>query len=87
MPQTEPEVDDSDHPALSGQSGDKINPKCMTKQHWVETQSRDKTINEIIQLFKTKELYCRKGNENDTNEMKQFIRQWNRLFMRNGILY
>ena len=28
-----------------------------------------------------------KGKETDSQEMKQFIRQQNRLFMRNGILY
>ena len=59
----------------------------MTKQDGVEVQSKDKTIGEIIHLFKTKELYCRKINETDKNEMKQFSRQYNRLFMRNGILY
>ena len=52
---------------------DRLNPKCMTQQDWVEAQSKDPTIGEIIQLFKTKELYCRKGNETDNNEMKQFI--------------
>ena len=58
----------------------------MTKQDWVEAQSKDKTIGEISHLFKTKKLYCCKINEID-NEMKQSIRQCNRLFMRNGILY
>ena len=48
-------MDDSDHPALaSGWSGDILNPKYMTKQDWVEAQSKDKTIGEIIHLFKTK---------------------------------
>ena len=59
----------------------------MTKQDVVEAQSKDKTIGEMIHLFKTKELYCRKAKETDNNEMRQFIRQQNRLFMRNGILY
>ena len=49
-------------------------------------QSKDKIIGEIIHLVKTKKLYCWKISEID-NERKQFIRQWNRLFMRNGILY
>ena len=53
----------------------------------MEVQSKDKAIGEIIHLFKTKELYCRKINETDNDEMKQFIRQHNRLFMRNGVLY
>ena len=59
----------------TGPLEDQLNPKCMTKQDWVEAQSKDKTIGEIIQLFKTKELYCRKVNETDNNEMRQFIRQ------------
>ena len=81
-------VDDSDHLALaSRQSGDKLNPKCMTKQDWMVAQSKDKTIGEIIHFLKSKKLYCRKINEIDNNEMKQFIRQWNRLFIRNRILY
>ena len=85
--QTVSMADDSDHLVLTiGQEGDKLNPKCMTKQDWVEAQSKNKTIGEIIHLFKTKKLYCRKINEIDNNEMKQFIRQCNRLFMRNGIL-
>ena len=59
----------------------------MTKQDWVEAQSKDKTIGEIIHLFKSKKLHCCKMNEIDKNEMKQFIRQLNRLLMRNRILY
>ena len=86
MLKTISKADDSDHLALaSGQSEDKLNPKCMTKQDSVEAQSKGKTIGEIIHLFKTKKLHCCKINEID--EMKQFIRQCNRVFMRNGILY
>ena len=71
---TVPKADNSDHPALaSRQSGDKLNPKCMTKQDWVEAQSKDKTISEIMHLFKTKKLYCCKITEID-HEMKPFIR-------------
>ena len=43
MLKTVPKADDSDCLALiSRQSGDKLNPKCMTKQDWVEAQSKDK---------------------------------------------
>ena len=59
----------------------------MTKQDWIEAQSKDQTVGEIIHLFKTKKLYCKKISENDNNEMKKSIRQCNRLFMRKGILY
>ena len=88
MLKTVTKTGDSDCLALaSGQSVDKLNPKCITKQDCVEAQSKDKTISEIIHLFKSKKLYCCKMNEIDKNEMKQFIRQCIRLFMRNGILY
>ena len=30
----------------------------MTKVDWVEAQSKDKTIGEIIQVLKAKELQC-----------------------------
>ena len=53
----------------------------------VEAQSKDKAIGKVIHLFKAKELQCQKGEETDSQEMKQFIRQQNRLFMRSGILY
>ena len=58
-----------------------------TTLHWVEAQSKDKTIGEIIRLFKAKELQCHKGKETDSQEMRQFITQKNKLYMRNGILY
>ena len=35
-----------------------LNPKCMTNLDLLEAQSKDKTIGEIIQLFKAKELQC-----------------------------
>ena len=47
----------------------------MTTLDWVEAQSKDKNVGEIICLFKAKELQCRKGKETDNQEMKQFIRQ------------
>ena len=47
----------------------------MTKLDWGEAQYKDKTIGEIIQLFKAKELQCQKGKETDSHEMRQFLRQ------------
>ena len=78
-------LDDSIHPEVV--TDHQLNPKCMTKLDWVDTQSKDKTIGGIIQLFKAKELKSRKGNNTDNKEMRQFIRQQNRLFMRDGIIY
>ena len=71
--------DDSSH--LGADNNPPLNPKCMTTLDWVQAQSKDKTIGEIIQLFKPKELQYQKGKETNSKEMKQFIRQQNRLFM------
>ena len=79
-------VDDSDHPII-GLLENKLNPKCMTIQDWVDTQSKDKIIDEIVLLFKSQKLCSHKINENYKNEIKQFIRQHNQLFMRKGVLY
>ena len=65
----------------------KLNPKCMTIQDWVDAQLKDKIIGEIVLLSKSRKLCSHKINENDKNEMKQFIRQCNQLFMRKGVLY
>ena len=64
-----------------------LNPKCMTTSNWVEAQCRDKSVGEIICLFKVKELQDQKGKETESQEMKQFIRQQHKLCMRHGILY
>ena len=79
-------VDNSDCLA-TGQLENKLNPKCMTIQDWVEAQSRDKIIDKIVHLFKSKKLYCHKISTGDNNEIKQFSRQCNWLFMRKGFLY
>ena len=79
-------VDNSDH-LETRQFENKLNPNCMTMQDWVEAQSKDKIIDKIVHLFKSKDLYCHKISTSDYNEIKQFIRQCNQLFMRKGVLY
>ena len=61
-------VDDSDH-LTTGLLENKLNPKCMTIQDWVDVQSKDKIISKIVLLFKSKKLCCCKINENDKNEV------------------
>ena len=69
-------LDESGHPEIdTGPVEDQLNQKHMTKQDWVEAQSKDKTIGEIIHLFKTKELYGRKVSETVNNEMRHFTTQ------------
>ena len=71
--ETESKLEDPGH--LGVDEDLSLNPKCMTTSDWVEAQSRDKNVGEIIHLFKVKELQDRKGKETDSQEMKQFIRQ------------
>ena len=63
---------------------DKLNPKGMSIQDWVEDQSKDKIIGEIVQLFKSKKLCHCKISKGDNNETKQFIRQCNRVCFEKG---
>ena len=49
-------LDDSCHPGVN--TGHSLNPKCMTISDWIEAKSQDKTIGEVIQLFKAKEFQC-----------------------------
>ena len=79
------QTDDYSH--LGNYQDPALNQRCITTLDWVEAQFKDKTISKVIHLYKLKELQCQKGKETDSQEMKQFIRQQNRLLMRNGILY
>ena len=79
-------VDDSDCVTIRLLEN-KLNPQFMTIQDWVDAQSKDKIVSEIVLLFKFKKLCSHKINENDKNDTKQFIRQHNQLFMRKGVLY
>ena len=56
--------DNSSH--LGADSDPTLNQKCMTTSDWVEAQSKDKKIGEIIHLFQAKELQCWKGKETDS---------------------
>ena len=38
-------------------------------------------------MYKAKELQYQKGKETDSQEMRQFLKQRSKLFLRNGILY
>ena len=49
-------LNDSSH--LGVDNDPQLNPKCMTTLDWVEAQSKDKNIDDIIHLFKAKELQC-----------------------------
>ena len=53
------QTDDSSH--LRENQYPSLNPRCMTTLDWVEAQSKDKTISNVIHLYKSKELQCQKG--------------------------
>ena len=57
----------------------------MTTSDWIEAQSKDKIVGDIIKMYKAKEL--QKGKETDSQEMRQFLKQRSKLFLRNRILY
>ena len=66
---------DSDHLAPATRLlENELNPKCMTIQDWVEAQSKDKIISEIVQLFKSRNLRCHKLNENE-KKLDEIIHQ------------
>ena len=57
----------------------------MTTSDWVKVQAEGQVIHDLIQWYGTKELH--RGQDMDSPEMKQFLRQRGKLLMRNGILY
>ena len=67
------QMDNHNHPG--NDQDPSLTPRCMTTLEWVEVQSKEKIIGDIICLYKLKELQCQKGKETDSQEMKQFIRQ------------
>ena len=71
--ETESKPDNSSH--LGADEDLSLSPKCMTTSDWVEAQSRDKNVREIIHLFIVKKLQDQKGKETDSLQMKQFFRQ------------
>ena len=85
MSEAESKLGDSSCLAVNDDSS--LNPKCMTTSDWIEAQSEDKIVGDIIKLYKAKELQYLKGKETGNQEMRQFLKQRSKLFLRNGILY
>ena len=57
----------------------------MTMLDRVKVQAEDQVISNLIQWYTAKELH--KGKYTDSLEMNQFLKQRDKLFLRNGILY
>ena len=81
--ETESELGDSHHARATDDSA--LHPNRMTASDWIEAQSKDKIVGDIIKMYKAKEL--QKGKETDSQEMRQFLKRRSRLFLRNGILH
>ena len=81
--ETEPKLGDSSHPRAIDDPA--LNLRCMTMSDWIEAQSKDRIVGDIIKMYKAKEL--QKGKETDSQEMRQFLKQRSKLFLRNRILY
>ena len=79
--ETESKSGNSSHPDPS------LNLKCMTMSDWIEAQSEDRIVGDIIKMYRAKELQYQKGKETENQEMRQFLKQRSNLFLRNGILY
>ena len=78
--ETESKPNNFSHPGVDEDLS--LNPKCMTTSDWVEAQSRDKNVREIICLFKVKELQDQKGKETDSPEMKNSSGNKNTVYER-----
>ena len=80
-------TDDSSCLTTDGQLENKLNPKCMTIQDWVEAQSKDKIISEIVHLFKSKKLCCCMNQYEWQQWDKTIYQAMQQLFLRKGVLY
>ena len=55
----ESKLGDSSH--LGVNEDPSLNLKCMTTSDWIEAQSKDKIVGNIIKLYKAKELQYQEG--------------------------
>ena len=65
----------------------KDNPVRMTNEQWQTIQSADPDLNVIITLLKKKKLSKRKGNVNDSDDLRTMLRHRNNYVPRNNLLY
>jgi transposase InsO family protein len=59
----------------------------MTREGWREAQSQDPSINRVIKLVESAQKPSFKNLSDEQPEVKLLLREWNKLELREGILY
>ena len=59
----------------------------MTAANWVQAQKVDHTINQVVALMKSKKLETVKMSDEMSQELWQYLRQWEKLCLWEGVLY
>ena len=59
----------------------------MTIADWVQGQRTDPTINQVITWLESKKIDSVKVGEEMSQELKQYLRQWGKMCLWEGILY
>ena len=79
-------VDASSVPDLFAGQGQTTLPG-MTREGWREAQSQDPSINRVIKLVESAQKPSFKTLSDEQPEVKLLLREWNKLELREGILY
>ena len=79
-------VDASSVPDLFAGQGQTTLPG-MTREGWREAQSQDPSINRVIKLVESAQKPSFKNLSDEQPEVKLLLREWNKLELREGILY
>ena len=59
----------------------------MTAAYWVQAQKMDPTINKIVAWMERKKLDTVKMRGEMSQELRQYLRQWEKLCLQEGVLY
>ena len=59
----------------------------ITNQEWREWQNQDMTITETKNILQSKKLSQRKGDNNNSEELRTMLRHKQQLILRNGLQY
>lgn len=79
-------VDASSVPDLFAGQGQTTLPG-MTRESWREAQSQDPSINRVVKLVESAQKPSFKTLSDEQPEVKLLLREWNKLELREGILY
>lgn len=79
-------VDASSVPDLFAGQGQTTLPG-MTRESWREAQGQDPSINRVVKLVESAQKPSFKTLSDEQPEVKLLLREWNKLELREGILY